>query len=116
MIYQGNGITVDTLDNGLAELVFDLNDESVNKFNQATLTELGEATQALAESDVKGLLVSSAKDSFIVGADITEFTELFAGSEEDLVANNLKANEVFNAVEDLPFPTVTAINGIAGPS
>ena len=57
--------------------------------------------------------MTSSKDSFIVGADITEFTELFAGSEEDLVANNLKANEVFNAVEDLPFPTVTAINGMA---
>src|SRR5690554_7388202 len=25
----------------------------------------------------------------------------------------MKANEVFNAIEDLPFPTVTAINGIA---
>lgn len=113
MIYQGNGITVDTLENGLAELVFDLNDESVNKFNQATLTELGEATQALADSDVKGLLVSSAKDSFIVGADITEFLSWFAKDEDGVIADILSANEIFSAFEDLPFPTVVAINGLA---
>jgi len=113
MIYQGNGITVDTLENGLAELVFDLKDESVNKFNQATLTELGEATQALAASDVKGLLVSSAKDSFIVGADITEFLSWFAKDEDGVIADILSANEMFSAFEDLPFPTVVAINGMA---
>ena len=113
MIYQGNGITVDTLENGLAELVFDLKDESVNKFNQATLTELGEATQALAASDVKGLLVTSAKDSFIVGADITEFLSWFAKDEDGVIADILSANEMFSAFEDLPFPTVVAINGMA---
>ncbi len=113
MIYQGNGITVDTLENGLAELVFDLKDESVNKFDQATLTELGEATQALAASDVKGLLVSSAKDSFIVGADITEFLSWFAKDEEGVIGDILSANEIFSAFEDLPFPTVVAINGLA---
>ncbi|EAR08034.1 3-hydroxyacyl-CoA dehydrogenase [Reinekea sp. MED297] len=46
MIYQGKGITVKERDNGLAELVFDLQDESVNKFDQATLNELNEATEA----------------------------------------------------------------------
>ncbi|MBQ0834853.1 fatty acid oxidation complex subunit alpha FadB, partial [Marinobacter sp.] len=72
------------------------------------------ATDALkAQKKLKGLVVTSSKDSFIVGADINEFTDLFAGSEEDLVANNLRANAIFSAVEDLPFPTVTAINGIA---
>lgn len=113
MIYQGNGIKVDKLDNGLAELVFDLSDESVNKFNQATLRELSEATAALSGSDVKGLLVSSAKESFIVGADITEFLEWFDKDEAGIIADILAANEIFSAFEDLPFPTVIAINGMA---
>lgn len=26
---------------------------------------------------------------------------------------NLKVHDIFNAIEDLPFPTVTAINGLA---
>lgn len=113
MIYQGNGIKVDKLDNDLAELVFDLKDESVNKFDQATLKELSEATAALSGSDVKGLLVSSAKDSFIVGADITEFLEWFNKDEAGVIADILAANEIFSAFEDLPFPTVIAINGMA---
>ena len=114
MIYEGKAITVKEIEGGIAQLNFDLQGESVNKFNRLTIEELRAATDALkAQKNLKGLVVTSSKDSFIVGADITEFTELFAGSEEDLVANNLKANEVFNAVEDLPFPTVTAINGMA---
>jgi len=114
MIYEGKAITVKEIDGGIAQLNFDLQGESVNKFNRLTIEELGAATEALkAQKNLKGLVVTSSKDSFIVGADITEFTDLFAGPEEELVANNLKANAIFSAVEDLPFPTVTAINGIA---
>ncbi|WP_111496386.1 fatty acid oxidation complex subunit alpha FadB [Marinobacter bohaiensis] len=114
MIYEGKAITVKEIEGGIAQLNFDLQGESVNKFNRLTIEELGAAADKLKSSDsIKGLVVTSAKDSFIVGADITEFTDLFAGPEEDLVANNLKANEVFNTIEDLPFPTVTAINGMA---
>lgn len=114
MIYEGKAITVKEIEGGIAQLDFDLQGESVNKFNRLTIEELHAATDALkAQKKLKGLVVTSSKDSFIVGADINEFTDLFAGSEEDLVANNLRANAIFSAVEDLPFPTVTAINGIA---
>tara|TARA_R110002111_G_scaffold121676_11_gene185475 strand:+ start:1011 stop:3236 length:2226 start_codon:yes stop_codon:yes gene_type:complete len=114
MIYEGKAITVKEIEGGIAQLDFDLQGESVNKFNRLTIEELHAATDALkAQKKLKGLVVTSSKDSFIVGADINEFTDLFAGSEEDLVANNLRANAIFSAAEDLPFPTVTAINGIA---
>ena len=114
MIYEGKAITVKEIEGGIAQLNFDLEGESVNKFNRLTIEELGAAAESLkGASGIKGLIVTSSKDCFIVGADITEFTELFAGPEEELVANNLKANSVFSAIEDLPFPTVTAINGIA---
>ncbi|WP_416397894.1 fatty acid oxidation complex subunit alpha FadB [Allohahella sp. A8] len=114
MIYEGKAITVKLIDDGIAVLTFDLQGESVNKFNRLTIEELGEAAAKLGSAnDVKGLIVTSAKDVFIVGADITEFKDLFKGSEEELVANNLKANSVFSAIEDLPFPTLTVINGIA---
>ncbi|WP_295720384.1 fatty acid oxidation complex subunit alpha FadB [uncultured Halovibrio sp.] len=114
MIYEGKAITVKEIEGGFAQLDFDLTGESVNKFNQLTIGELGEAAEALEKQNkLKGLVVTSSKDTFIVGADITEFTELFAGPEEDLVNNSLKANRIFNSIEDLPFPTVTAINGQA---
>ncbi|ARU56571.1 multifunctional fatty acid oxidation complex subunit alpha [Oleiphilus messinensis] len=114
MIYEGKAITVKEIEGGIAQLNFDLEGESVNKFNRLTIEELGAATDALkAAKGINGLVVTSTKDCFIVGADITEFTELFAGPEEELVANNLAANKIFSEIEDLPFPTVTAINGIA---
>ncbi len=114
MIYEGKAITVKEIEGGIAQLNFDLEGESVNKFNRLTIEELGAAAESLKNAGgIKGLVVTSSKDCFIVGADITEFTDLFAGSEEELIANNLKANAVFSAIEDLPFPSVTAINGIA---
>ncbi|UTA48992.1 fatty acid oxidation complex subunit alpha FadB [Simiduia sp. 21SJ11W-1] len=114
MIYSGKAITVRALDQGIAELCFDLTDDSVNKFNQLTINELKEATQAIvANGQVKGLLVTSGKDGFIVGADITEFGANFGRSEEEIAASVFETNKIFNAVEDLPMPTVTAINGVA---
>ncbi|MGL6251262.1 MAG: fatty acid oxidation complex subunit alpha FadB, partial [Billgrantia desiderata] len=77
MIYQGNAITVarGTKNGGddVAMLTFDLKDESINKLSSAVIAELDEAVQAIrAESGLKGLVIGSAKESFIVGADITE--------------------------------------------
>ena len=114
MIYEGKAITVKKIEGEIAQLNFDLKGESVNKFNRLTIEELGAAAESLKNAKgIKGLIVTSTKDCFIVGADITEFTELFAGSEEELIANNIKANAIFSAIEDLPYPSVTAINGIA---
>ena len=114
MIYEGKAITVKEIEDGFAQLDFDLKGESVNKFNQLTIGELGEAADKLQKAKkIKGLVVTSSKKTFIVGADITEFTDLFAGPEEELVNNSLRANRSFNTIEDLPFPTVTAINGQA---
>ncbi|GGE38643.1 fatty acid oxidation complex subunit alpha [Halopseudomonas oceani] len=114
MIYEGKAITVQGLEDGIVELRFDLQGESVNKFNSATLSELQAAVEAIQNNaDVTGVVVTSGKDVFIVGADITEFVGTFKLPEEDLVAGNLEANKTFNAFEDLNVPTVAAINGIA---
>jgi 3-hydroxyacyl-CoA dehydrogenase/enoyl-CoA hydratase/3-hydroxybutyryl-CoA epimerase/enoyl-CoA isomerase len=113
-MYQGQSIRVSVLDGGIAELCFDRQGESVNKFDAQTVRELKEAGQAIANaSGISGLVVTSAKDVFIVGADITEFGKMFEQSEEEIAAWALEANQVFNAIEDLPFPSVTAINGFA---
>ncbi|XKE46510.1 fatty acid oxidation complex subunit alpha FadB [Halomonas organivorans] len=114
MIYQGNAITVARGDDAVATLTFDLKDESVNKLSQAVLDELFQAVEAIqAEQGVEGLLVTSAKEAFIVGADITEFHGLFESGEEDILSMLRRVHGLFNTIEDLPFPTVTAINGLA---
>ena len=114
MIYQGNALSVASNGDAIATLTFDLKDESINKLSSAVIKELQEAVKAIqAESDLKGLVIASAKDVFIVGADITEFHGMFAKDEDFLVNMNQEVHALFNAIEDLPFPTVTAINGLA---
>ncbi len=113
-MYQGLSIQVTKLDGGIAELCFNNTTDSVNKFDLRTVNELGLATKAIvADGGIKGLLVTSGKDVFVVGADITEFVKSFQNSEEEIAKWALEANVFFNAVEDLPFPSVTAINGVA---
>lgn len=113
MIYSGKALSVDVLPSGIANLVFDLEGSSVNKFDQETLRELQEAVAALQKADVPGLVLSSAKTTFIVGADITEFTSKFAEGEQQVHLWLVEVNKIFCDLEDLPFPTVAAINGIA---
>ncbi len=114
MIYQGSALSVVKRSDGIAMLTFDLQDESINKLSSTVIAQLREALDALdAEQDIKGLVIASAKDVFIVGADITEFHGLFAKGEDYLVDMNQQVHALFNRIEDLPFPTVTAINGLA---
>ena len=84
MIYSGSALNVTLLPSGIANLTFDLSDSSVNKFNEITLKELREAVEVLKRTEAAGLIFSSAKPTFIVGADITEFTGMFAESEKKI--------------------------------
>ncbi|MCB1854940.1 MAG: fatty acid oxidation complex subunit alpha FadB [Pseudomonadales bacterium] len=114
MIYQSDALTVKRLDGDIAELNFDLQGESVNKFDQQTVTALTAALDALeAEPGIKGLLVTSAKPVFIVGADITEFTTLFGASKEEIKPFTGTNNNNFNRLASLPYPSAVAINGFA---
>lgn len=113
MLFSGQAIKVSLLPSGISQLIFDLEGSSVNKFDRLTMKELGEATAVIGKSDARGVIFSSAKSTFIVGADITEFTGLFATGSEAIRDWIGRANEVFNAIEDLPLPTVAAINGVA---
>ncbi len=53
---------------------------------------------------MKGLIVTSAKSTFIVGADITEFGVNFAQGEQAIVDWALPVHDIFNAFEDLEIP------------
>lgn len=114
MIYQGNAIKVTQQADGFAELQFDLTGESINKFDVATLDELAAALAALRQAQgVKGVVLTSAKSVFIVGADITEFNGVFSRGNEAIAAYLTRANDIFSELAALPFPAVAAINGYA---
>ena len=116
MQFDGKALQLSTKEPGIAELCFNLKSESINKFNQLTLQELDECVKILGDAkDVKGLLISSGKGVFIVGADITEFLPAFqrAESEQELVDWIQVGQAIFSRLEDLPYPSVAAINGFA---
>lgn len=114
-MFEGQSIRVVALpEAGVFELVFDRQGEAINKLDDRTVNELRQATAALAaQAGLRGVLVSSTKDVFIVGADITEFGAKFEQSAAAIATDVARSNEVFVAFEDLPVPTVVAINGFA---
>ena len=86
MIYQSPTIEVELLEDNIAHLCFKAQG-SVNKLDRATLDSLSAALDSIKQdSSIKALMLSSAKDAFIVGADITEFLGLF--TEEDAVLHS----------------------------
>ncbi|ALF59519.1 fatty acid oxidation complex subunit alpha FadB [Psychrobacter urativorans] len=114
MVYQGNRITVSMLEDGIANMQYNAENESVNKFDAETNKQFEEVVSALEQADdVKGLIVTSSKGVFIAGADITEFVASFKQREAEIKEWLLGINDVFNRFEDLPFPKVAAINGAA---
>ncbi|EGR0803237.1 MULTISPECIES: fatty acid oxidation complex subunit alpha FadB [Vibrio] len=113
MIYQAETLQVKEIQDGIAELSF-CSPKSVNKLDLATLESLDKALDALiAHQGLKGLLLTSDKDAFIVGADITEFLGLFAKTDAELDQWLQFANSIFNKLEDLPVPTISVIKGHA---
>jgi 3-hydroxyacyl-CoA dehydrogenase/enoyl-CoA hydratase/3-hydroxybutyryl-CoA epimerase/enoyl-CoA isomerase len=77
------------------------------------LRDFDAATRAIAQDgSVKGVVVTSGKAVFIVGADITEFGAMFAAGEEAIAKGVLEVNRILCRFEDLPVPTVVAINGV----
>jgi len=94
---------------GLAWLTFDKQGESANTFSRQALEELGAALNAIRLDNPKGLVIRSAKDSFIAGADVNEFVR-FKSPEEAMSFVKL-GWDVLQALRDLPFPTTAMING-----
>jgi 3-hydroxyacyl-CoA dehydrogenase/enoyl-CoA hydratase/3-hydroxybutyryl-CoA epimerase len=94
---------------GLAWLTFDKQGESANTFSREALHELDAALEEVRLANPKGLVIRSAKDSFIAGADVEEFTR-FKTPEEALTFVRL-GWDVFQKLRLLPFPTTALVNG-----
>lgn len=100
-------------DGGLAHLVFDAPDRSANILTSGTMERLAEILRGLREAcaggEVRGVLVSSRKPTFIVGADIGELAAVRGGDAAEAVAR--VGHDIFLELEELPVPTVAAIHG-----
>ncbi len=114
MIFTGKCIRLEVDASGIATLCFNRQEGNVNKLDRLTLGELQEAVELLQqEQGVRGLLLTSAKPAFIVGADITEFSDNFSLTDAAFKAWLRQTHGILNTLENLPYPTVAVINGMA---
>ena len=94
---------------GLAWLVFDKQGESTNTFSRGALEEAISALEEIAAARPKGLIVRSAKENFIAGADVNEFVN-FKTTQEAVEFTRL-GWDMTQMLRNLPFPTTAMING-----
>jgi len=94
---------------GLVWLTFDKQGESANTFSREALNELSVLLDEIAAARPRGLVICSAKDSFIGGADIQEFAN-FKGADDAISFTRL-GWDTFQKLHDLPFPTTAMVNG-----
>ena len=95
----------------VATLTFDLENEKVNKLSFAVLNEFSSKLDEIIENqELKALVITSAKkDVFIAGADIKEIEKLT--NEDEIYEALMNIHGIFNKLEDLQIPTIAYING-----
>lgn len=103
--YQYLGVTVED-----KVEVLTISNPPANLLSRAVLTELRSFLDNLAKDpNAKALVITGAGSFFIVGADIKEISEV-RGAAQGIQAASL-GQAVFNQLEQLPIPTIAAING-----
>jgi 3-hydroxyacyl-CoA dehydrogenase/enoyl-CoA hydratase/3-hydroxybutyryl-CoA epimerase len=93
----------------LVWLTFDKQGESTNTFSRQALEELNSALDEVRTTNPRGLVIRSAKENFIAGADVNAFVN-FKGAEEAVAFTRL-GWDTMQKLRDLPFPTTALING-----
>jgi 3-hydroxyacyl-CoA dehydrogenase/enoyl-CoA hydratase/3-hydroxybutyryl-CoA epimerase/enoyl-CoA isomerase len=97
----------------IAVLTIDTPGKKVNTLGRAVLEELNQIVAQLEKrTDLKGLLLRSAKPGqFIAGADLNELGALVHLPPEQLKTSLSQGHQLFDRVSNLPFPTVSLIDG-----
>jgi 3-hydroxyacyl-CoA dehydrogenase / enoyl-CoA hydratase / 3-hydroxybutyryl-CoA epimerase / enoyl-CoA isomerase len=113
-MYSGQTMVLTDLGEGVVEWTFDTKEAPVNSLGAVALMEWEEVLAELeSRKEIRGLLLSSAKPSFIAGANIKEFPDTFSGTAESVRVWATHVQTLCNRLESLPFPTVAAIDGVA---
>jgi len=118
-----SNFTVETDADGIALVTWDMPDRSMNVFTEEVIDELEKIVDAVAgDAAVKGAVITSGKDSFSGGADLTmlkrmtvEFAKLEAKDHDKAVQflfdNAGRMSWLYRKLETSGKPWVAAING-----
>lgn len=98
---------------GVASIVWNMADRPMNVMNGDSLAAFREAVyKAIGDKAVKGVIVTSAKNDFVAGADLTN---LLKESKDPAKAlqNSFALQKLFRDIEKAGKPFVAAMNGTA---
>ena len=99
---------------GIATITWDMPNRAMNVLNEASMTAYAGALEtALKDDKVKGIIVTSGKDSFIAGADLEMILSLDTSDAPKLMEQFSQLQKMFRRQETGGKPIVAAINGTA---
>lgn len=101
--------------NGVAILTLNSVDESMNVVSGEWLDEMSAAIADVKDdAGVTGLIITSAKKSFMAGADLKMLVDAYRNfTPRDAYGFSQKATKMHRALETMGKPVVTALNGLA---
>jgi 3-hydroxyacyl-CoA dehydrogenase/enoyl-CoA hydratase/3-hydroxybutyryl-CoA epimerase len=124
MAYENFKFDVDA--DGIALVTWDMPGHSMNLIDISTIAELNKIVDQVAgDAVIKGAVITSGKDTFCAGADLTlleslsrTFTEMAKTKGEEAAASLLftesrKLSQLYRRIETCGKPFVAAINGTA---
>ncbi|MES0075031.1 3-hydroxyacyl-CoA dehydrogenase NAD-binding domain-containing protein [Mesorhizobium sp. M0058] len=115
--------TVDTDADGIAMVTWNMPDRSMNVFTEEVMNELDKIIdQVVADAAIKGAVITSGKDSFSGGADLTMLQKMLAVFAKEKTKDPEKAAQLlfdnagrmgglWRKLETSGKPWVSAING-----
>jgi len=113
MFYSGNHIICERINspNCFLKVILD-SDNPVNIINFSWLDEFNLLLDKIEScDDINGLIITSNKKDFCLGADIKKLAKLINAPEEHVQARIASDCEIYSRLERLPFPTAALING-----
>jgi 3-hydroxyacyl-CoA dehydrogenase / enoyl-CoA hydratase / 3-hydroxybutyryl-CoA epimerase len=117
---------VETDSDGIALVTWDIPGRSMNVLDETSAVELETIVkQTAADAAVKGVVITSAKDAFCAGADLSmlegmnhAFAEVLKSKGEEaanqmLFEQSRRFSQIYRAMETSGKPWVAAVNGLA---
>jgi 3-hydroxyacyl-CoA dehydrogenase/enoyl-CoA hydratase/3-hydroxybutyryl-CoA epimerase len=111
---------------GIATITWDAPGRSMNVIDIASIQELADLVEkTTADGKIKGIVITSGKDTFCAGADLTllntmqaTFADMVKAQGEEAAAKKLfeesrKLSQLYRRIETCGKPWVAAINGTA---
>jgi enoyl-CoA hydratase/carnithine racemase len=103
-----------TVEDNIALLSWQMTTAPMNVLNDESLPALEAAlNRAYADDSLRGLIITSAKPEFIVGADLKMILRNADSDPAAMLRVSVGLNRVFRTLETWGKPTVAAINGTA---